>query len=121
MADLLTKALGYKQFSELISKIGLINIYSPSVHPEGECQSSSAAATCAQSPNSAATCVSGVTLMQPTLMQPQLHHNAVDNATCASGITLMQPTLMQPPLHHNAVDNAAATEQPRLHQTKQEF
>ena len=80
LADLLTKALGYKQFSELISKIGLINIYSPSVHLEGECQS----------PNSAATCVSGVTLMQPQL-------------------------------HHNAVDNAAATEQPRLHQTKQEF
>ena len=63
-----------------------------------------------------ATCASGV-----TLMQPQLHHNAVDNATCASGITLMQPTPMQPKLHHHAVDNAAATEQPRLHQTKQEF
>ena len=27
------------------------------------------------------------------------------NATCASGVTLMQPKL-----HHNAVDNAAATE-----------
>ena len=88
-----------------------------------------------QSPNSAATkqskldhnamdnatCASGVTLIQPTLMQPQLHHNTVDNATCASGITLMQPTPMQPKLHHHAVDNAAATEQPRLHQTKQEF
>ena len=62
-----------------------------------------------QSPNAAAT------------EQPKLDHNAVDNATCASGVTLMQPTLMQPKLHHHAVDNAAATEQPKLHQTKQEF
>ena len=85
------------------------------------CQSPNSAATCGQSPNSTATCVSGVTLMQPTLMQPQLHHNAVDNATCASGITLMQLTPMQPKMHHHAVDNAAAIEQPRLHQTKQEF
>ena len=43
LADLLTKALGYKQFFELISKIGLINIYSPSVHLEGECQSPNSA------------------------------------------------------------------------------
>ena len=99
LADLLTKALGYKQFSELISKMGLINIYSPSVHLEGECQSSNAAA----------------------IGQPKLDHNAVDNTTCASGVTLMQPTLMQPKLHHHAVANAATTEQPKLHQTKQEF
>ena len=60
--------------------------------------------TICQSPNAAAT------------EQPKLDHNAVDNATCASGVTLMQPKL-----HHHAVDNAAATEQPKLHQTKQEF
>ena len=84
------------------------------------CQSSNAAAT--EQPKldhnavDNATCASGVTLMQPTLMQPQLHHHAVDNATYASGVTLMQPKL-----HHHAVDNAAATEQPKLHQTKQEF
>ena len=39
LADLLTKALSYKQFSELICKMGLINIYSPSVHLEGKYQS----------------------------------------------------------------------------------
>ena len=39
LADLLTKALSYKQFSELVSKMGLINIYSFSVHLEGEYQS----------------------------------------------------------------------------------
>ena len=89
------------------------------------CQSSNEAAT--EQPKldhnavDNATCASGVTLMQPTLMQPQLHHHAVDNATYASGVTLMQPTLIQPKLHHHAVDNAAATEQPKLHQTKQEF
>ena len=110
LADLLTKALGYKQFSELISKMGLINIYSPSVHLEGECQSSNAAAT----------------------EQPKPDHNAVYNATCASGVTLMQPKLHhhvvdnaaateQPKLRHNASSNAATIEQPKLHQIKQEF
>ena len=39
LADLLTKALTYKQFYELVCKTGLINIYSPSVHLEGEYQS----------------------------------------------------------------------------------
>ena len=38
LVDLLTKALGYKQFSELVSKMGLLNIYSSSVHLEGKCQ-----------------------------------------------------------------------------------
>ena len=38
LADLLTKALSHKQFSELLSKIGLINIYQPTVHLEGEYQ-----------------------------------------------------------------------------------
>ena len=38
LANLLTKALGYNQFSELVSKMGLLNIYSSSVHLEGECQ-----------------------------------------------------------------------------------
>ena len=38
LADLLTKALRYKQFSELISKMGLINIYHSSIHLEGEYQ-----------------------------------------------------------------------------------
>ena len=36
LADLLTKALSHKQFSELLSKTGLINIYRPTVHLEGE-------------------------------------------------------------------------------------
>ena len=40
LADLLTKALSHKQFSELLSKIRLINIYQPSVHLEGEYQGS---------------------------------------------------------------------------------
>ena len=31
LADLLTKALSHKQFSELLSKMGLINIYQPTV------------------------------------------------------------------------------------------
>jgi len=38
LVDLLTKALGFKQFSELVSKMGLLNIYSSSVHLEGRCQ-----------------------------------------------------------------------------------
>ena len=38
LADLLTKALSYKQFSDLSSKMGLINIHQPSVHLEGEYQ-----------------------------------------------------------------------------------
>ena len=36
LADLLTKALGRKQFSYLTSKMGLLNIYSSLVHLEGE-------------------------------------------------------------------------------------
>ncbi|XP_023909523.2 uncharacterized mitochondrial protein AtMg00810-like [Quercus suber] len=36
VVDLLIKALGHKQFSELTSKMGLLNIYSSSVHLEGE-------------------------------------------------------------------------------------
>ena len=38
LADLLTKALGHKQFSALLSKMGLINIYQPKVYLEGEYQ-----------------------------------------------------------------------------------
>ena len=38
LVDLLTKALSHKQFSELLSKMGLINIYQPTVHLEGEYQ-----------------------------------------------------------------------------------
>ena len=38
LADLLTKALGHKQFSALLSKMGVINIYQPKVHLEGEYQ-----------------------------------------------------------------------------------
>ena len=41
LADLLTKALNHKQFSELLSKMGLINIYQPTVHLEGEYQDQS--------------------------------------------------------------------------------
>ena len=36
LVDLLTKALGHKQFSELTSKMRLLNIYSSSVHLKGE-------------------------------------------------------------------------------------
>ena len=36
LEDLLTKAFSFNQFSELLSKMGLINIHSPSVHLEGE-------------------------------------------------------------------------------------
>ena len=38
LAYLLTKALGHKQFFELLSKMGLNNIYQPKVHLEGEYQ-----------------------------------------------------------------------------------
>ena len=38
LADLLTKALSFNQFSELISKMGLINIHLPSIHIKGEYQ-----------------------------------------------------------------------------------
>ena len=39
LADLVTKTLSHRQFLELLSKMGLINIYQPSVHLEGEYQS----------------------------------------------------------------------------------
>ena len=38
LADLLTKALSHKEFSELLFKMRLINIYQPTVHLEGEYQ-----------------------------------------------------------------------------------
>ena len=38
LVDLLTKVLSHKQFSELLSKMGLINIYQPTIHLEGEYQ-----------------------------------------------------------------------------------
>ena len=38
LADLLTKALGMNQFCSLLSKMGMVNIHSPSVHLEGEYQ-----------------------------------------------------------------------------------
>ena len=38
LVDLLTKSLSFNQFSELISKMGLINIHLPSVHLEGDYQ-----------------------------------------------------------------------------------
>jgi len=38
LVDLLTKALSHKQFSKLLSKMGLSNIYQPTVHLEGEYQ-----------------------------------------------------------------------------------
>ena len=44
LADLLTKALSYKQFSELMSKMGLINIYPSSVHLERQYQRQKSAA-----------------------------------------------------------------------------
>ena len=39
LADLLTKPLGLNQFSNLFSKMGMVNIHSPSAHLEGEYQS----------------------------------------------------------------------------------
>ncbi|XP_065633854.1 uncharacterized mitochondrial protein AtMg00810-like [Quercus suber] len=44
LAELLTKALSHKQFSELLSKTGLINIYQPTIHLEGEYQDHSSCA-----------------------------------------------------------------------------
>ena len=38
LTDLLTKALSHKQFLELLSNMGLINIYQPTIHLEGEYQ-----------------------------------------------------------------------------------
>ena len=38
LTDLLTKALSFNKFLELISKMGLINIHLPSVHLKGEYQ-----------------------------------------------------------------------------------
>ena len=53
LADLLTKALSFNQFSELISKMGLINIHLPSVHLEGEYQIKKAPKAAIQEANSA--------------------------------------------------------------------
>ena len=53
LADLLTKALSFNQFSELISKMGLINIRLPSVHLEGEYQIKKAPKAAIQEANSA--------------------------------------------------------------------
>lgn len=36
LADLVTKSLSFNQFSELLSKMGLINIHLPSAHLEGK-------------------------------------------------------------------------------------
>ena len=55
-----------------MSKMGLINIYSLSVHLEGACHSSKVSA-------SSITCASGAS--GATLMQPKLHHSAADNAS----------------------------------------
>ena len=73
LADLLTKALGYKQFSELMSKMGLINIYSPSVHLEGEYQSPKVVV-----PSSVPSSTAGA--LAATLVQPRLQHSAADSA-----------------------------------------
>ena len=40
LADLLTKALNWNQFSGLLTRIGISNIHSHDVHPEGEYQKS---------------------------------------------------------------------------------
>ena len=53
LADLLTKALSFNQFSELISKMGLINIHLPSVHLEGEYQIKKAPKAAIEEANSA--------------------------------------------------------------------
>ena len=53
LADLLTKALSFNQFSELISKMGLINIHSPSVHLEREYQIKKAPKAAIEEANSA--------------------------------------------------------------------
>ena len=48
LADLLTNALYFKQFSELLSKMGLINIHQPLVHIKGEYQGHSKKSTTRQ-------------------------------------------------------------------------
>ena len=68
LADLLTKALGYKQFSKLVSKMGLINIYSPSVHLDRECQRDDGKTTFAAG------------ALAATPVQPKLQHSATDSA-----------------------------------------
>ena len=40
IADLLTKALSWNQFSGLLTRMGISNIHSNDVHPEGEYQKS---------------------------------------------------------------------------------
>ena len=87
LVDLLTKVLGYKQFSEFISKMRLINIYSPLVHLEGECQrpdgeTSSAvgalATTPMQRPDGETS--SAVGALAATPMQLRLQHSATNSA-----------------------------------------
>ena len=78
----MTKALGYKQFSKLASKMGLLNIYSSFVHHEGECQrqdSTSPAATSIQLslPHSAVASALGDEASAATLVQPSMPHSAV--------------------------------------------
>ena len=40
IVDLLTKALSWNQFSGLLTRMGISNIHSHDVHPEGEYQKS---------------------------------------------------------------------------------
>ncbi|XP_075658622.1 uncharacterized protein LOC142628397 [Castanea sativa] len=67
--DLLTKALGFKQFSELVSKMGLLNIYSPSIHLEGEYQRHNVETSSAVGKSAVA------------LVQLKLQHNAIGSAS----------------------------------------
>lgn len=73
LANLLTKALGYKQFSELISKMGLLNIYSSSVHLEGECKKPKGASLAATLVQLSSACLKVQQLVHQ-VMQHQLSH-----------------------------------------------
>ena len=60
LADLLTKALSHEQFSELLSKMGLINIYQHTVHLEGEHQDQGSLCKQSEQKKQDSTCVAEV-------------------------------------------------------------
>ena len=99
LADLLTKALGHKQFSELTSKMGLLNIYSSSVHLEKEYEkqkdASQVATLVRQSmPPSAATSAPSDASQVATLVQqsrpPIAENNAPGDASPATMLSAAQ-------------------------------
>nr|XP_023893379.1 uncharacterized protein LOC112005362 [Quercus suber] len=75
LADVLTKALGFNQFSELISKMGLINIHLPSIHLEGEYQKKKSK----KSSNQAAS-VAKVSVVADKFIHTEKYGHLVDEA-----------------------------------------